>query len=63
MRADGLKFYVVGSTNDTVYQYSMSTAWNMATASYDGISLSVTAQETVPQGLFFKDDGTKMYLL
>lgn len=63
IRADGLKFYVVWSTNDTVYQYSMSIAWDMATASYDGISLSVTAQETVPSGLAFKDDGTELYLL
>ena len=62
IRADWLKFYVVGSTNDTVYQYSMS-AWDMSTASYDSISLSVTAQETLPQGLWFKDDGTEMYLL
>lgn len=63
IRPDGLKFYVVGGTMDTVYQYSMSVAWDMSTASYDSISLSIAAKETQPQGLFFKDDGTKMYLI
>ena len=60
---DGTKFYVIGSTNDTVYQYSCATAWDISTASYDSKSFSVTAQETGPTGLFFKSDGTKFYIV
>jgi sugar lactone lactonase YvrE len=60
---DGTKFYIVGTTNDTVYQYSCSTAWDVSTASYDSKSFSVATQETSPQGLFFKDDGTKFYII
>jgi len=60
---DGTKMYVVGSTNDTVYQYSLSTAWDVSTASYDSVSFSVSGQDSVPTGLFFKDDGTKMYVV
>jgi len=37
-------------------------AWNIGVASYSGISFSVASQETAPQGLFFKPDGTKMYI-
>jgi len=62
-KPDGTKMYMVGSTNDTVYQYSLSTAWNVSTTSYDSISFSVASQETTPQSIFFKDDGTKMYIV
>jgi hypothetical protein len=40
-KPDGLLFYVLGRDTDKIYQYSMSTAWDMSTASYTGISLSV----------------------
>ena len=62
-RADGLKFYVTGNLNDTIYQYSMSSAWDLSTASYDSVSYSVTAQASSPIGVWFKDDGTKMFVL
>lgn len=62
-KSDGTSFYVSGSTNDTVYQYDMGTAWDISTASYASKSFSVSGQETVPSGLFFKSDGTKMYML
>jgi len=29
---DGTKMYIVGQTNDTVYQYTLSTPWNVSTA-------------------------------
>jgi len=60
---DGTKMYVLSSSNDAVYQYSLSTAWNISTASYDSVSLSVTSQEATPRGLFFGDSGTKMYIV
>ena len=62
-KIDGTSFYVSGSTNDTVYQYDMSTAWDISTASYASKSFSLSGQETVPTGLFFKSDGTKMYMV
>jgi len=62
-KSDGTKMYVVGGGNDTVYQYSLSTAWDLSTASYDSVSFSVASQDTSPRGFFFKDDGTKMYVV
>ena len=61
-KSDGTKIYGVGSVTDTVYQYSLSTAWDLSTASYDSVSLSVSAQDSIPVRLFFKPDGTKMYV-
>jgi sugar lactone lactonase YvrE len=62
-KSDGTKMYMAGGTNDTVYQYSLSSAWNLSTASYDSVSFSVTGHETAPQGVAFKSDGTKMYIV
>ena len=60
-KSDGLKMYLIGNTNDSVYEYNLSTAWDISTASYSQ-SFSVLTQEASSQGLFFKADGTKMYV-
>jgi sugar lactone lactonase YvrE len=60
-KPDGLKMYIVGSSGDAVYEYDLSTTWDISTASYLQ-NFSVAAQESVPTGLFFKPDGTKMYV-
>ncbi len=61
-KPDGTKMYVIGSTGDDVNEYDLSTAWDVSTASYLQ-NFSVAAQETVPTGIFFKPDGTKMYVI
>ena len=61
-KPDGLKMYVVGQIGDSVYEYNLSTAWNVSTAVYLQ-AFSVSAQETIPQGVFFKPDGLKMYVV
>ena len=60
-KPDGTKMYVLGNTNDSVYEYDLSSAWDISTASYVQ-GFSVTSQEDNPRGLFFKTDGTKMYV-
>ena len=60
---DGAKLYVSDNTSDTIYQYSLSTAWDISSASYDSVSFSTSSQDTVPQGIFIKPDGTKLYLV
>ena len=62
-RADGTKMYIVGQTNDTVFQYTLSTPWSVATASYDSISFSVTTEESTPSGMWFKPNGLSMYVV
>jgi hypothetical protein len=62
-RADGTKMYMVGTTNDTVYQYTLSNPWSVATASYDNISFSIASQELTPTGIWFKPNGLSMYVV
>ena len=62
-KPDGLSMFIMGATNDTVYQYTLSSAFNISTASYASKSFSVTSQETSPLGLWFKPDGTVMYVI
>jgi DNA-binding beta-propeller fold protein YncE len=61
--SDGTKMYIVGATNDTVYQYTLATAWAINTATYASLSKSVAAQDTIPSDLAFSSDGTKMYVV
>ena len=60
---DGTSMYIVGATNDTVYQYTLSTAYDLSTASYASKSFSVASQETSPQAIVFKPDGSKMFIV
>lgn len=60
-KPDGLKMYVVLLSNDSVNEYDLSTAWDVSTASFSQ-SFSVTTEELNPQGVFFKPDGLKMYI-
>ena len=62
IRPDGTKMYIVGESGDDVNEYDLSTAWDISTASYVQ-NFSVAAQDTTPTDVFFKTDGTKMYVL
>ena len=62
-KPDGLTMFVLGDTNNTVYQYTLGTAWSVATASYASKLFSVGTQDTSPSGLWFKPDGTTMYVI
>ena len=61
--SDGSKMYMVGNSNNTVYQYSLSTPFDLSTASYDNVSFSVNAQDTSPYDIAFNTDGSKMYMV
>jgi len=62
-KPDGLSMFIMGSANDTVFQYTLSSAFDISTATYASKSFSVTSQETSPTGLWFKSDGTIMYVI
>lgn len=61
-KPDGLSFYVVNNDTDMVRQYNLSTAWDVSTASYFQ-EVSISTWESSPWGIYFKDDGTIMYLV
>jgi DNA-binding beta-propeller fold protein YncE len=58
---DGTKMFVTGYHGDDVNEYNLSTAWDVTSASYVQ-NFSVSGQDTTPQGIFFKPDGTQMYI-
>ena len=58
---DGTKMFVVGNTGDDVNEYTLSTGFDVSTASYVD-AFSVTSQETVPIGIAFNSDGSKMFI-
>ena len=60
---DGTKLYIIDVTPDIIYQYTMSTAFEITTATYDSISLDVTFIDNSPRAIVFKPDGTKMFIL
>ena len=62
-KPDGTKLFMIGTTNDTVFQYSLSTAFDLSTASYDSVSFSIASQDTGPVDVLFNNDGTKMFMV
>lgn len=61
-RPDGKRLFVIGVANDTVFQYSLTTAWNITTATYDLKSKDTSSEDTQSHGLAFSDDGTRMFV-
>lgn len=59
---DGTRMFMVGENSDTVHQYTLSTAYDVSTLSYDSVSFSVSGEETSPQSVVFNNDGTKMFI-
>jgi len=59
---DGTTMFIVGGT-DTVYQYTLSTGFDVSTASYASKSFDVSSQEIAPSSVKFNTDGTTMFII
>lgn len=62
--ASGNKMYVTGlwDSNASIFQYTLSTPWNISTAVYDNVSFNVSSQEADPVAVFFNASGGKMFV-
>lgn len=59
--ADGTKAYLLaGSTGNDLYQYSLSTPYDITTATYDSITVSTSSS---PQAFTISPDGSKLFIL
>ena len=58
---NGLKMFVVGVRGDDVNEYTLSTAFDVSTASFVD-SFDISSQDDSPTGLAFNNDGTKMFV-
>ena len=61
--SSGTEMYVVSRSPSTaVYKYTLTTGFDVSTASYANVSFSIANEETSPQGLAFSADSSKMYV-
>jgi sugar lactone lactonase YvrE len=59
-KPDGTKMYMAGDSANRIYEYSLSTAWDITTATF---MHSVLAGDSSPHDMVFNSDGTKMYVM
>jgi len=59
---DGTKVYCIGTSDDTIYQYTLTTAWDISTAAYSSKSLDCSSQGADATGMHFKRDGTQVFV-
>lgn len=58
--SDGEKMFVTDRNSDTLYQYALTTPFDILTAAYDDIYLELPDRN--PSGPVFSTDGTKMFI-
>ena len=64
---DGTKMFVVGDNDNDINEYTLSTGFDVSSASFvdgngDGTGFDISGQDTAPRGLTFNNDGTKMFV-
>jgi len=55
---DGSRLYEVGAGSARIYQYTVSTPFDITTASF---STDIASQDSNPQGIAWNDDGSRLY--
>ena len=62
---DGTKMFVIGDVGNDINEYTLSTAFDISTASYDGDGerFSVSLEGRYPTDMAFSNDGTQMFVL
>jgi len=59
--SDGTKMFVVGDVGNDINEYACTTGFDVSTCAFTD-SFSVAGQDTLPRGLAFNSDGTKMFV-
>jgi len=57
----GKKMFMVGNDNDSVFEYTLATAWDVSSASFVD-SFSVASEGSSPSDLIFSKSGKKMFV-
>ena len=61
---DGTKMFVVGFGENKVFEYTCSTGFDVSTCSVvSGGEKDISSEDTIPRGIAFNADGTKMFIL
>lgn len=68
-KPDGTRILMLGGNlnndlfNNTIYEYNLTTEWNLFTASYSNVSTDFSSQINDPTGFILNDNGTNMYII
>lgn len=61
--SDGMKMFVIGSTNKTIYEYSLGSAYDVTTITTPAsATFNVGGDILQPSGLAFNHDGSALYI-
>lgn len=60
---DGNRMYTVGYNNKKIFQYLLSTSWDVDTADYEDKFKYVGDEEASPYSVTFAQNGAKMYVI
>ncbi len=59
----GGRLFLIGQSSDKIYEYVMSTASDLSTATFSGKTLDISSEDTAPTGLTFDHTGSKLFML
>ncbi len=66
-KPDGTKLYLVGNDDGNsltyLFEVDLSTAWDLSTATYNGVFVDISSQFGNAVGLSFKNNGEKLYVM
>ena len=60
--SDGTRMFVIGDAGDDVNEYALSTPFDASTRTFVDAT-SIQSQETLPTGIAFSSDGTRMFVI
>ena len=60
---DGTKMFVAVDVGDDINEYTLSTPFDISTAAFANVTLSVSDQDSEPTDVAFSNDGTKMFVI
>ncbi|MGB3467810.1 MAG: hypothetical protein WBA74_21160, partial [Cyclobacteriaceae bacterium] len=63
LNREGTTLFMIGQTNDAVFQYNLEEPYDFATASFSGVPGSVASETISPVGVRFNVDGTRMFTM
>ena len=60
---DGTQLIVLGFGIDRIFEYDLTTAYDISTASYTDVYFDISSQASTPRDLVFNGNGTKLYVV
>ena len=62
-KTDGTRMFLLGEINTSVFEYALSTPYDISTSSFIQAGIDVVSEDSIPRGLIFKPDGKLMFVL